>query len=381
MEKGRTYSFTDLENEVVKQGICGKCGGCVSFCSANRIGALILDEKGFPSYGDKDKCLECGLCYMVCPQTHPMQEEVDEQFRWKSPIGNFVNVLSARSAHKEVRDRATDGGVVTSLLIHMLDQGHIDGAVVSMTTDPLRRKAVVATTREELLQAAGSQFEESPHLEEVGKGYTTYVPVVKSIQELAPKEIRRLAVVGTPCQIGAIRKMQALKLAPSDMVTFTVGLFCMQCFEVGNLMEKSFVKAHKIKVDDIARVNIKEDFILTMKSGVSLHIPLKEIEEIARPACLACRLFANDYADISVGGLGSPDGFTTVMIRTIKGKEMFADALYHGRIQPITRASAEEREGEKRRMVSLVEDFAKMKKKRGEAELERIKTHGLPRSS
>ena len=56
MEKGRTYSFTDLEAEVVKKGICGKCGGCVSFCSANRIGALVLDERGFPAYGEKDKC-------------------------------------------------------------------------------------------------------------------------------------------------------------------------------------------------------------------------------------------------------------------------------------------------------------------------------------
>jgi coenzyme F420 hydrogenase subunit beta len=380
MEKGRTYSFTDLENEVVKEGICGKCGGCVSFCSANRIGALVLDDKGFPTYGDKDRCLECGLCYLVCPQTHPMKEEVDEQFRWKPPIGNFLDIFSARSAHTEVRDRATDGGVVTSLLIHMLEKGFIDGAVVSMSTDPLRRKAVVATSREELLRAAGSQFTESPQLEEVGRGYTNYVPVVKSIQEIAPKQIRKLAVVGTPCQIGAIRKMQALKIAPSDMVSFTVGLFCMQCFEVGNLMEKSFVKAHKIDVEDIARVNIKEDFILTMKSGVSLHIPLKEIEEIARPACLACRLFANDYADISVGGLGSPDGYTTVMIRTIKGKEMFADALYHGRIQPISRKSAEEREGERGRIIALVEGFAELKRKRGEAEIERIRLHGLSRS-
>jgi len=373
MEKDGIWSFTDLETEVVKKGICGKCGGCVSFCSANRIGALVIDDKGFPSYGEKDKCLECGLCYMVCPQTRPMRDEVDEQFRWRPPIGNFVDVFSARSASTDVRDKATDGGVVTSLLIHMLEKGFIDGAAVSMATDPLHRKAVVATSREELLEAAGSHFGESPHLEEVGKGYTTYVPVVKSIQESAPKMIRKLAVVGTPCQINAIRKMQALQIAPSDMVTYTIGLFCMQCFEVGNLMEKAFIKAHKIKVEDIAKVNIKDDFMLTMKSGITVHIPLKEIEEIARPACLACKLFANDYADISVGGLGSPDGYTTVMIRTIKGKEMFADALYHGRLQHIPRKSMDEREREKQRIVSLVEDFAELKRERGEAELEKIR--------
>jgi coenzyme F420 hydrogenase subunit beta len=381
MDKGGTWSFADLETEVINRGTCGKCGGCVSFCSANRIGALVMNEKGFPSYGDKDKCLECGLCYMVCPQTHPMKDEVEEQFQWKPPIGHFVDVFSARSADGDVRERATDGGVVTSLLIHMLERGYINGAAVSMSTDPFRRKAVVATSKDELIQAAGSHFEESPHLEEVGRGYTTYVPVVKTIQEVAPKRVNRLAVVGTPCQINAIRKMQALKIAPSDMVTFTIGLFCMQCFEVRNLMAKTFVRAHSIEVEDISQVNIKEDFIITMRSGVSLHIPLKEIAEIARPACLACKLFANDYADISVGGLGSPDGYTTVMIRTIKGKEMFADALYHGRIQHTSRGSAEEREGERRRMTALVQEFAEAKMRRGEAELERIRRHGLSRPS
>jgi len=125
-------------------------------------------------------------------------------------------------------------------------------------------------------------------------------------------------------------------------------------------------------------VNIKEDFILTMKSGITVHVPLKDIEEIARPACLACTQFANDYADMSVGGLGSPDGYTTVMIRTIKGKEMFADALYSGRISYIPRQSVTEREGAQQRLVSLVEEFAGLKRRRGEAELERIKRGGIP---
>jgi len=378
MDKGKTWSFTDLESEVVGKGVCGKCGGCVSFCSANRIGALEINEAGFPSYADKDRCLECGLCYMVCPQTMPMREEVDEEYRWKPPIGNFINAFSARSAFKEVRERATDGGVVTSLLIHMLQKGFIDGAVVALSPDPLLRRAMVATSREELLRAAGSQFGESPQLEEMGKGYTTYVPVVKSIQELAPKKIGKIAVVGTPCQINALRKMQALKIAPSDMVVFTIGLFCMQCFEVGDLMEKAFIKAHRIKVEDIAKVNIKEDFIITMKSGITVHVPLKDIEEIARPACLACTQFANDYADISVGGLGSPEGYTTVMIRTIKGKEMFADALYNGRLAYIPRQSAKEREAAQQRLVSMVEEFAGLKRRRGESELERIRLGAVP---
>ena len=372
MESDRTWSFTDLENDVIETGTCGKCGGCVSFCSATRIGALTLDENGFPCYADKDRCLECGLCYMVCPQTHPMKDELDERFSWRPPIGNYVDVFSARCPYAEVRERATDGGVVTSLLMHMLDRGLIDGAAVSISTGPLLRRASVATSREELLQAAGSHFAEQPHLEEVGQRYATYVPVVRSVWEVAPKQLRKLAVVGTPCQINAIRKMQVLGIVPSDIVEFTIGLFCMQCFEVGNLAEREFVKDRGIMVEDIVKVNVKEDFMLTLASGDVVHIPLAEVAEIARPACLACRLFANDYADISVGGLGSPDGYTTVMIRTIKGKEMFADALYRGAIEYLEARSAADQKTKGRRMISLVEEFAEKKRKRGEATLEKL---------
>jgi coenzyme F420-reducing hydrogenase beta subunit len=66
------------------------------------------------------------------------------------------------------------------------------------------------------------------------------------------------------------------------------------------------------------------------------------------------------------------------MIRTIKGKEMFADALYSGRIAYIPRQSAKEREAAQQRLVSLVEEFAGLKRRRGEAELERIKRGGTP---
>jgi coenzyme F420 hydrogenase subunit beta len=372
MEPQKIWSFTDLENDVIKKGTCGKCGGCVSFCSANRIGALTMNQEGFPCYADRDKCLECGLCYMVCPQTQTIKGELDERFSWKPPIGNYTDVFSARSSYTDVREKATDGGVVTALLMHMLEKGVIDGAAVSRSAGPLLRSSIVATSREDLLEAAGSHFAEQPHLEEVGSRYTNYVPVVKSIRELAPEQLSKLAVVGTPCQINAIRKMQALGIVPSDIVDFTVGLFCMQCFEVENLVEREFVKSRGIKVEDIAKVNVKEDFMLTMTSGETLHIPLAEVEEIARPACLACKLFANDYADISVGGLGSPDGYTTVMVRTVRGREVFADALYSGAVELREVGLAACRGANSERIAALVECYAGKKQRRGEATLKKL---------
>ena len=374
MTDNNIKTFENLKTEVIETGLCGRCGGCVSVCSASGCGALKLGDSGIPEYTEPNVCLDGGLCYLVCPRTDALKDELKARSDWVKPIGHFTDVLSARSTYADVRKHATDGGVVTSLLIHMLEAGHIDGAVVSVTTEMFNRKAIVATTREELLNAAGSHFSELPHLEEVGEMYSGFVSIVKQINYFKQeKKPRRLAVVGTPCQITAIKKMQAVSIVPSDIIKYTIGLFCMQCFEMDNLMDKDFIKSRQISPDDISSVNVKEDFILNMKSGIQVHIPMNEVEKIARPACLRCSHFANDFADVSVGGLGSPDGYTTVMIRTIEGKQRFADAVFKGSIELICGMTNEDRKADRLRKVALIKEFAARKKVRAESYIGRSK--------
>jgi coenzyme F420 hydrogenase subunit beta len=45
-------SFTNLIQDVQKPGLCHRCGGCVTFCSAVNFGALELDPEGKPRYAD-----------------------------------------------------------------------------------------------------------------------------------------------------------------------------------------------------------------------------------------------------------------------------------------------------------------------------------------
>lgn len=373
MLKDQKLSFNNLIDEVIDKNICGRCGGCVSFCSANSIGALEMGADGLPRYADEEKCLDCGLCYLVCPQINILNEEVKEKFGWKEHIGQYLDVFSLRTSDEEILNVATDGGFVTSLLITMLENNEIDGAVVSQKTGLFSRKPIIATTREELIAAAGSHFDESPNLEEVGENYSSYISVIKILNESSTGSFSKLAVVGTPCQINSIRKMQVLGIVPADIVIFTIGLFCMQCFSLNDLIQKEFAQKHHIQLEDISKVNIKEDYMLHMKSGVTIHIPLDEIEKIARPACLACDSFANEFADISVGGLGSPDGYTTVVVRSIAGKKMVADALYHGIIEHIYKNHVQEYDTLKQMMLSLISDFSEMKKKRGKVYLKKFK--------
>jgi len=363
MTQSTKISFDDLYRDVIEKGLCNKCGACVSFCTANQIGAIEMCgcEDNVPRYTDPEKCFKCGICYLICPQTQELNEDIIEEFGWVPPYGSYRDIVSAQATDEKIREVATDGGVVTALLSCMLEQKMIDGAIVSKKVGLFDRQPEIVTSLEDLIEAAGSQYSEALHLDEMGKKYTTYVPVIPVVRMFGPKRAIKIAVVGTPCQIMAIRKMQALNIIPSDIIFFTIGLFCMQCFTFDNLMEKSFIKEHNINPKNILKVNVKEDFRLKMKSGVTVHIPFEEIEDIARPACLRCHDFSNDFADISVGGLGSPDGYTTTMIRTTLAKKVFTEALNRNYIK-----IADMTETDKKGMLSLIEKFVSKKKERAE---------------
>jgi len=365
-------TFKDLNKEVVERGICGKCGGCVSFCSAGELNALEMGKNEVPRYINEDNCLKCGICYLICPQTDTLNVELQEKFDWKPPIGDYQRITSAQTTNKDVKEVCTDGGVVTSLLLYLLERNLINGAVVSKKIGRFARKAIVARTPEEIIEAAGSTFSGSLHLEELGGKYTTYTPILSTVKSLEKSYLRDIAVVGTPCQINAIRKMQCLGIIPAHLIKYTVGLFCIENFSFDDVAKEKLEKKLDINLEDIVKLNIKDDFIISFTKGVTIHVPLGEVHEVARPACFACQDFSNEYADISVGGLGSPDGYTTALIRTELGASVYDEALRKGYIQERPLEDAEESRLEKTKMLAKIVSFSRRKKMRAEKRLSEL---------
>ncbi len=366
-------SFGDLITEVQEEGICGKCGGCVSFCSAGELNALEIAEDGGPRFVDEDKCLKCGICYLVCPQIKALNSELKEKHSWKAPIGSYRKLTSARTTNKEIRDTCTDGGVVTSLLIHALEKHLIQGAIVSKKLDPFTRQPVLITEPDELLKTAGTYFDKTTHLEEIGRKYTTYSPVIREIGSLGRGRLESVALVGTPCQIYTVRKMQLLNVIPADMVTLTIGLFCMENFSFDEDARSKLEKKLKIELKDVKKLNVKDDVIVTLENGEVVHLPFEAVDEIARPACFACPDFANDYADISVGGLGSPDGYTTTVVRSGRGEGIYNSAKNDKSIEELSFEDREDLRLHKTEMMAKIVSFSRHKKERAKKRLTQAK--------
>lgn len=350
--------FSDLQHDVIEQGLCGKCGGCYSFCSAGELNALRIATDELPTYSDESKCIKCGICYLICPQTTTLNQDLKEQFGWVAPIGNIQEITSARTTDSNIARVCTDGGVVTSLLTYLLEQKQIEGAIVSKKIDPINRKAGIAFSREEIISAAGSGYIGASHLEELGGQFTTYSPILREVKELTSRRLQNIAVVGTPCQITTIRKMQCLGILPAHLIKYTIGLFCIENFLFTDSAQADLEHRYDLKFSQIQKINIKDTFIVSLPDRI-IHIPLEDIETIARPACLVCRDFSNEYADVSVGGLGSPDGYTTSITRSLKGEQLFSRALDGGYIEEIADV-----ESYKPALLENVITFSKRKKLR-----------------
>ncbi|MFW9782625.1 MAG: Coenzyme F420 hydrogenase/dehydrogenase, beta subunit C-terminal domain, partial [Candidatus Heimdallarchaeota archaeon] len=117
-------------------------------------------------------------------------------------------------------------------------------------------------------------------------------------------------------------------------------------------------KKYNFSFDDVKKLNIKEDLTIQIKDREEIHIGFDELRDITRPACYACRDFSNVYADISFGGLGSQEGYTTAIVRTKIGEDVYNKALKEGYLEEPLEANTSVKKSE---ILAKVISFGKRK--------------------
>ena len=316
MIRAKLISFREALEELVQAEKCMGCAACVAVCP---LGCLeYVDEK--PKL-IKD-CGDCTICTFICPRhklTWPALEEsvFGRQKRPEEEFGVYRRIVVAQASDEKVLQACQDGGVVTALLTYAFENGIIDGAAVSGVSQdrPFYPVPRLVTTPEEVLKCAGTRY--------------TYSPNLLAFQEGISQNKKRLAFVGTPCQIQALRKIEGLLLEYINPLQLTIGLLCTESFTYEGLMEKHIQGKLGIDLHDVKKINIKAKVLVTTKSGEVRVIPLKEAKQYTRKSCTICTDFSAELADISVGGLGL-SGWTFTILRTEKGEKLFDDAVRKG---------------------------------------------------
>jgi coenzyme F420 hydrogenase subunit beta len=346
---GKTW-FWELQAGVIDADRCIQCGTCVAACPSNSIG--IDEDTDLPEL--VKMCTGCSLCWDFCPRAGLRYEALwppstvnpeltggsvtsgDAVVRtdasdnyWKitgGPPGDGLGaVLDAYAVRAGTRPEfAQDGGVVTALLIAALAGGEIDGALVTKPSDdpdePWKGVAHLATTAKEITEAAGSYYNQTMALAELDL----------SRYDLPAKP--RVAVVGTPCEIQGIRAMQSRRWPTGahriDAVVLTIALLCTKSFDYKGLMLQLLQEDRAIDIERVSKVDvIRGRMIVEYRDGeTAVDEPIKNFHGAALKGCDECADFLGRSADLSVGSVGSMDGWSSVLVRTERGRRALDNA-------------------------------------------------------
>jgi coenzyme F420 hydrogenase subunit beta len=232
-----------------------------------------------------------------------------------------------------------DGGVVSALLIELLESGEIDGALVAKPseTEPWKGVAYLAQTREDVIACAGSFYNQTLALGHLDlKKY-----------DLPAKP--RIALVGTPCEIQGLRAMQQRPFywgaSKVDAVVLTVALLCTKSFDYEGLMLREIQTQRGIPLQDIDKIDIIRGklYLYDDEGATLLEEPIRDFHGAALKGCDECADFLGVAADISVGSVGSEDGYSSVLIWTDAGCAAFQHVAPHLEIRQLDRPQAIEK--------------------------------------
>ena len=150
---------------IVEEGLCIGCGTCAGACPNLVIKMIKDDSKGiYLPKVDNGGCDNCGICLEVCPGHSVDYEQLNLGMFGKYPedvlIGNYVNCYSGYANDDNIRYNSASGGIVTALLIFALEEGVIDGAIVTRMKkdEPLEPEPFIARTKEEIIEASKSKY-------------------------------------------------------------------------------------------------------------------------------------------------------------------------------------------------------------------------------
>ncbi|MDL5360668.1 Coenzyme F420 hydrogenase/dehydrogenase, beta subunit C-terminal domain [Halalkalicoccus sp. NIPERK01] len=326
--------FMELDTAVIDEGRCIQCGTCVAACPSDSIG---IGEDDLPEL--VKMCTGCSLCWDFCPRGGLRYER-----QWKitggednvKGAGDPITEFSARVGESWQRN-AQDGGVVTSVLSHLLEAGEIDGALIATESEeePWKAESFLATTHEELVANAGSFYNQTMALGNLDLDRWEHKLPDKPAEDIS------LAVVGTPCEIEGIRALQDFEWEYGGQeegvraIDYTIALMCTKNFNYHRLIGEQLEEKRGISTDEIGKMDVLHgDMIVYDHEGEEvLREDVTEFHDATLKGCNECADFTGYCADLTVGSVGSSDEYSSVIVRTERGMDAWEltepDLDYH----------------------------------------------------
>lgn len=308
-----------------KLNLCISCEICRVTCPQN---AIIVEESSgqfLPSI-NKEKCTLCGECIDTCPgiDITPKISEKNQSLK-KILIGKYLESYLAHSKNSTIRENSTSGGLITDLVIKLIEDNLYDEFFIlkfeKFEKRPVRLKSTDNVNL--IFKSAKSK----------------YIPasIYNVVKALKKNDGKKYIIIGTPCVIYGIKKFMEKNNIQEKNHLF-LGLFCSGTLNFNIL--KYYRDKYGKNDEKISKILYRTKEIhgwpghtkIEFDSGRSIIIHRKVRMELKNyftiNRCLFCFDKLNKNADISFGDCYIKDkadskGKSTVIIRTKLGQDIF----------------------------------------------------------
>ncbi|MGD0720109.1 MAG: Coenzyme F420 hydrogenase/dehydrogenase, beta subunit C-terminal domain [Roseiarcus sp.] len=274
-------------------------------------------------------CTDCGLsrtadarrcgraCQFIKPDYPRLETEVHGRARDESRpdelfFGPFRRML--RASLTPPRAGAQWTGIATRIGERLLETGAVD-AVLAVAPDPADRwrpLPALVTRPEGMAQVRGMRM--------------GYAPLLALIEPARARGYKRLAVIGIPCQVYALR---ALEKELGFERLYVIGTPCSDNTTTERFHE--FLALLSPAPETIAYLEFRADYRVELRFTDGrkqlipfLQLPISQLPPDFFPmTCRTCADYTNVLADVTVGYMGG-EGEQWLLVRNERGEELVA---------------------------------------------------------
>jgi coenzyme F420 hydrogenase subunit beta len=319
-----------LQQNVVDKNRCFGCGLCTAPFNNKKAFMKKTNDVPIPVFNLLEKEDIDLKYYKACPGLEIDYYELYQKF-YKSIPSNWYSGIVRKSAigyslNQTVRLNSSSGGIISEVLIYLLENKLIDAAILvkqGTIDSPKDAKYFFARNKRDILDCSQSIY--------------TPVSTLDSLKEFVPNE--NYAITCLPEQSAAIRYLQVNNDKTANQIKYVLGPYTGT--SLNNLAIDALLRMSKIKSSDLIK-QIKwragewpGKLKIEMNSGKVIESE-KIYYNFLIPFYISNQSmqsydFVNEFADLSVGDAWSPKyesikkGFSVVISRNDKMNKILDD--------------------------------------------------------
>jgi len=206
---------------IVEDGMCIGCGICQSLAGPDTIRMQLVrngSERpvviGNLTQSTMNKITE------VCPGTHIEglpERLVKKDSHYDEVWGIWREIRLAWAQEPEIRYIGSTGGLLTALGLYLIENREVDFLLhaTASKTNPTFGERFISHNRDQVLRAAGSRY-----------GPTATLIDVLEILEKCEKSNQTFALIGTPCDVTAMRNLAEIDPRVDDYCRYQLAMVC-----------------------------------------------------------------------------------------------------------------------------------------------------------